>query len=81
MPYDTDYTPAYNLFIEQNKKMKDKLSPEEWNDIINILAAQADSTAVQVKKVHDYLSGGISSIDFSEDPPEDANVQIWGKIV
>ncbi len=55
MSYNYTYTPSYNLFIAQNKQYKDSLSPEEWNNIINILAAQADNTALQVARVHEYL--------------------------
>lgn len=80
--YNEDYIPSYNLFMEQNKQYKDVLSPQEWNDIINILAAQADSTAAQVKKVHDYLiSGAAAEIPVSvEEPGEDYNGNLWFKV-
>ena len=82
MSYDTNYTPAYNLFIQQNKQYKDIITPTEWNDIINILAAQADSTALQVSKVHEYLaSGAAAEVPVTiEEPDEDYLGNLWFKI-
>jgi hypothetical protein len=70
--YDTNYTPAYNRFVTQFKQYRDVLTPEEWNNIINVLAAQGDSHADQILKVHEYLSSGAAAsiVLTNEDEPD-----------
>lgn len=55
---DKKYIPTYNKFIQQNKQLKDKITPEEWNTLFNVLSKQADDTAEYTKKLHDFITGG-----------------------
>lgn len=52
------YVPSLNKFKEHNKQLKDKITPEEWNNLWNILSHQADETAKQLKQLHDFVAGG-----------------------
>lgn len=78
--YLDDYIPSYNMFIAQNKQYKDILTPEEWNTLINTLSLQADNTAEQVKKIHDYLieTGGTNMVHVGSSPPDTVVInKLW----
>ena len=57
--YNKQFIPTINE-IFQDKKLRDKITPEEWNIILNQLAHQTNITSQQLKDLHDFLMGGES---------------------
>ena len=56
--YNKRYIPSYNAFVAVNKQLKSKVTPEEWNNLWNIITAQVDTAVAQLKGLHDFLTGG-----------------------
>lgn len=56
--YDKLYSPSYNNFTEAAKQLRSKVSPEEWNTLWNVISSQLDELTLQVKNLHDFITGG-----------------------
>ncbi len=84
MSYDKRYIPSYNDFIAVNKTLSSRISPEEWNTLWNVISVQLDDVALQLKMLHDFLTGGGTVSELLSLPAGTSNIleaaKVLGKI-
>jgi hypothetical protein len=62
MSINTNISAVINGFADQMKQVKDRVSPEEWNSLWNIISSQANINALFINELKNFIIGNSKGI-------------------